>query len=250
MTWPATICQACLVGLDVDGAAISLLTSTASRETLWATDSTAELLEDLQFTLNEGACMEAASTGRPVLVPDIHGVESNRWPLFAAAVVEQTGVAALFALPLQWGAVNLGVLDLYRFHPGGLGGSPVPRCPGCGGHRSVDHDRAAHRPGRGRRGLVGSGVCGIGPRSIRRPGWSWSSWGSAPPMRWPGCVRMRSSSNGCSSTSPATSSPGGWCSRTNRHDRLPCPNHTHEEHHEFAPPPSPDRPGPVRAPVR
>ena len=117
------ICQACLVGLDVDGAAISLLTSTASRETLWATDSTAELLEDLQFTLNEGACMEAASTGRPVLVPDIHGVESNRWPLFAAAVVEQTGVAALFALPLQWGAVNLGVLDLYRFHPGGLGGS-------------------------------------------------------------------------------------------------------------------------------
>jgi hypothetical protein len=118
------ICQACLVGLDVDGAAISLLTSTESRETLWASDATAELLEDLQFTLNEGACMEAASTGRPVLVPDVHvGVESNRWPLFAAAVVEQTDVSALFALPLQWGAVNLGVLDLYRFHPGGLSGS-------------------------------------------------------------------------------------------------------------------------------
>jgi len=49
-------------------------------------------LEDLQFTLNEGACMQAVATGHPVLV-----------------VVEQCSVRALFALPLQWGAepVNL-----------------------------------------------------------------------------------------------------------------------------------------------
>ncbi|HWM01866.1 MAG TPA: hypothetical protein VNP92_05965, partial [Actinophytocola sp.] len=66
------ICQACVAGLDVDGAAISLLTASVSRQTLWATDPTAELLEDLQFTLNEGACMEAATTGNPVLVPDLH----------------------------------------------------------------------------------------------------------------------------------------------------------------------------------
>ena len=66
------ICQVCVEGLDVDGAAISVLTASVSRETLWATDATAELLEDLQFTLNEGACMEAAATGRPVLVPDLH----------------------------------------------------------------------------------------------------------------------------------------------------------------------------------
>jgi hypothetical protein len=113
--------QACLDGLDVDGGAISLLTASVSRETLWASDATAELLEDLQFTLNEGACMEAAATGNPVLVPDLHGgAESARWPIFAAAVAEQTRVAALFALPLQWGAVNLGVLDLYRTAPGGL----------------------------------------------------------------------------------------------------------------------------------
>jgi hypothetical protein len=115
------ICQACVNGLDIDGAAISLLTASASRETLWATDPTAELIEDLQFTLNEGACMEAATTGNPVLVPDLHhGAEAARWPIFAAAVAEQTRVAALFALPLQWGAVNLGVLDMYRIHPGGL----------------------------------------------------------------------------------------------------------------------------------
>ncbi|MCO1654021.1 GAF and ANTAR domain-containing protein [Pseudonocardia humida] len=117
----ARICQACVTGLDVDGAALSLLTATDARQTLWATDPVAEVLEDLQFTLNEGVCMDAARTGIPVLVPDLrHHAETVRWPVFAVAVGERTAVAALFALPLQWGAVNLGVLDLYRFVPGGL----------------------------------------------------------------------------------------------------------------------------------
>ena len=115
------ICRACVDGLDVDGAAISLLTAAAARQTLAATDATAELLEDLQFTLNEGACMEAAATGAPVLVPDLSDrVDTARWPVFAAAVAEQTDVAALFALPMQWGTINLGVLDLYRRTPGEL----------------------------------------------------------------------------------------------------------------------------------
>ncbi len=115
------ICRALVNGLDIDGAAMSLLTASVSRETLWATDATAELLEELQFTLNEGACMEAAATGNPVFVADLHhATETTRWPVFAAAVAEQTLVAALFALPLQWGAVNLGVLDLYRVTPGAL----------------------------------------------------------------------------------------------------------------------------------
>lgn len=116
-----TICGACVDGLDIDGAAISVLTRTEARETLWATDVTAGLLEELQFTLNEGACMEAAMTGSPVLVPDLyHSTEVERWPVFAAAVAERTAIGALFALPLQWGAINLGVLDLYRRLPGAL----------------------------------------------------------------------------------------------------------------------------------
>ena len=115
------ICRACVDGLAVDGAAISLLTASVARQTLAATDATAELLEDLQFTLSEGACMEAARTGSPVLVPDLRqGSEVARWPVFAAAVMEQSPARAVFAIPLQWGAVNLGVLDLYRREPGAL----------------------------------------------------------------------------------------------------------------------------------
>lgn len=108
-------------GLDVDGAAISVLTTCPSRETLWATDPTAELLEDLQFSLNEGACVQAAGSRRPVLVANLRDSrEAERWPIFAAAVAEHTEVSALFAFPLVWGAVDIGVMDLYRITPGEL----------------------------------------------------------------------------------------------------------------------------------
>ncbi|MET0187662.1 MAG: GAF and ANTAR domain-containing protein [Pseudonocardia sediminis] len=113
------ICRACVDGLDVDGAAISLLTAHPTRRTLASTDPTADLLEELQFTLNEGACVEAATTGAPVIVADVReSIEAQRWPVFAAEVAGRSDVRALFALPLQWGAVNLGVLDLYRLVPG------------------------------------------------------------------------------------------------------------------------------------
>ena len=114
-------CRACVAGTAVDGAAISLLTASVHRETLAATDATAATLEDLQYTLGEGACIDAAVSGRPVLVSDVHDpARTARWPVFAAAVTEQTSARALFALPLQLGTINLGVLDLYRDTPGPL----------------------------------------------------------------------------------------------------------------------------------
>ena len=115
------ICRACVADLDIEGAALSLLTASSSRETLAATDPTAAKLEDLQFTMGEGACIEAAVSGSPVLVPDLHNqLLASRWPMFATAVIEQTEVRALFALPLQLGTINVGVIDLYRSTPGPL----------------------------------------------------------------------------------------------------------------------------------
>jgi hypothetical protein len=122
----AEICRACLAGMNVDGGALSVFTASVSRETLAATDATAARLEDLQFALGEGACLEAAATGRPVLVPDLHDPALTvRWPVFAATAWEQTGIRALFALPLQLETINLGVLDLYRNTPGPLTGTEL-----------------------------------------------------------------------------------------------------------------------------
>ncbi len=120
------VCRACVASMDIDGAAISLLTSTTARTTLFATDATAELLEDLQFTLGEGACMQAAATTQPVLVSDMSDPgRTAHWPVYASAVVAQAQVRAVFALPLQWGSTNMGVLDLYRRSPGPLSGSEL-----------------------------------------------------------------------------------------------------------------------------
>jgi hypothetical protein len=115
------MCQGCVAGTSVDGGALSLLTASPLRETLSATNPTAATVEDLEFTLGEGAGIEAAMSGRPVLVPDVHDhARTARWPMFAAALTEQTDAGALFALPLQLGSTNLGVLHLYRVTPGPL----------------------------------------------------------------------------------------------------------------------------------
>jgi hypothetical protein len=55
-----------------------------------------------------------------VLVGDLdHKGYLERWPVFTPAA-RGSGARAVFALPLQIGAIRLGVLDLYRATPGPL----------------------------------------------------------------------------------------------------------------------------------
>ena len=61
-----------------------------------------------------------AFAGGPALVADLTAPDClARWPVFAPAAA-QAGVRAVFALPLQVGAIRLGVMDLYRARPGDL----------------------------------------------------------------------------------------------------------------------------------
>ena len=54
-------------------------------------------------------------------MPDLADLRDVRWPGFAADATT-AGVAAVFAFPLQIGAIRLGVLDLCRDRRGGLSG--------------------------------------------------------------------------------------------------------------------------------
>ena len=63
--------------------------------------------------------MDASRQRRPVLQPDLARTASSRWPEFGPAVLG-AGIAAIFAFPLQIGAIRLGILDLYRTAPGNL----------------------------------------------------------------------------------------------------------------------------------
>lgn len=117
---PARLCAACMSALPVSGVGVALMTVDGpSGVVLAATDERARELEELQFALGEGPCVEASGGGRPVLEPDLVVAGSPRWPRFGAAVLD-AGVRAIFAFPLQVGAVRVGVLDLYRDSPGPL----------------------------------------------------------------------------------------------------------------------------------
>ncbi|MFL6073833.1 MAG: GAF and ANTAR domain-containing protein [Mycobacteriales bacterium] len=119
---PATVGDVCAVAIrvcGVDRAAVTVMLPANPHETLWASDRVASELEELVFTLGEGPCVDAR-VGGPVLTADLAAPDClARWPVFAPAAV-QAGARAVFALPLQVGAIRLGVLDLYRAEPGGL----------------------------------------------------------------------------------------------------------------------------------
>jgi len=118
---PLAACLVDLCGHDlpVTGVGLALMTEAGPAGTVAATDVAALELEDLQFTLGEGPCVDASTTGRPVLQPDLSRTAPLRWPAFAAGA-EAAGLAAVFAFPLQVGAIRLGVLDLYRTTAGVL----------------------------------------------------------------------------------------------------------------------------------
>jgi len=113
------LCTAIIAALPVDGASIALMTSSGHAGLLAASDEAAATMENLQQTLGEGPCLDASRAGRPVLLPDLAGPAPLRWPAFVASAVG-AGIAAVFAFPLQVGAIRLGVLDLYRSTIGSL----------------------------------------------------------------------------------------------------------------------------------
>jgi transcriptional regulator with GAF, ATPase, and Fis domain len=115
----ARVCRACVELLPVDGASVSVMTSTDRRETLYASDETVGVVESLQFTLGEGPCFDAFLHRRPVLVADLAADSATAWPVFAAEIARYP-VGAIFAFPLQAGAITIGAMDLYRHQPGWL----------------------------------------------------------------------------------------------------------------------------------
>lgn len=114
------VCAAAVAALPVDGAGVSAMSPTTASNPLYSTDSISEQLEELQLTLGEGPCVDAFAFGGAVLTPDLRTDEArSRWPVFAASATE-AGAGAVFAFPLQIGAISPGVLDLYSTVPGGL----------------------------------------------------------------------------------------------------------------------------------
>jgi len=116
----ADACAVAVAAARVSGAGLTVMTPADSGRVLCVTDDISARVEELQLTFGEGPCMDAYTSGSPVLTPDLGSREAfRRWPAFAPAA-SKAGAAAVYAFPLQMGAARLGVMDLYNVRPRSL----------------------------------------------------------------------------------------------------------------------------------
>ena len=112
----------CAVAKDVigvSGAGVMLMLGDTQLGSLCTTNAVSTLIEELQFTLGEGPCVDAHIQSQAVLEPNLTEPTTPRWLAFSPQAVD-AGVRAVFAFPLRVGTVALGALDLYRDSPGPL----------------------------------------------------------------------------------------------------------------------------------
>ncbi len=114
----AAVCTAAVRNLGIDGASVTAMSGSLAGEPLFASDELSARLEELQFTTGEGPGADEFWLGSPVLIADLDSA-AGRWPGFVPEAVA-AGARAMFALPLQAGAIRVGVLSLYRALPGPL----------------------------------------------------------------------------------------------------------------------------------
>ncbi len=118
--WPAArLCAVCPRIAGVSGAGVMLMSGDVPRGSLGSSNEVSELIEDLQYTLGEGPCVDAYRQDMVVAEPDLADPASRRWFAFAPPALG-AGVRAVFGFPLRVGAVRLGALNLYRDAPGPL----------------------------------------------------------------------------------------------------------------------------------
>jgi hypothetical protein len=120
------LCDACVAELPgVGGVGLAVMSSLPAQQVRYTSNPVSARVEELQLMLGEGPCVDAFTSGSPVLATDLDDpFWMRRWPAFAPAAVG-AGASAVFALPLQVGAVRLGVIDLYRAGPGTLAGDDL-----------------------------------------------------------------------------------------------------------------------------
>jgi hypothetical protein len=111
------VCAAAVAAIQVSGAGLTAVSRAGAVHVMCVTDETSERLADIELTLGAGPRADAFAFGGPVLASDLeHDDITDRWPAFVPAA-RAAGAAAVFAFPLQVGAIRVGVLELYRRMP-------------------------------------------------------------------------------------------------------------------------------------
>ncbi|MHB1923748.1 MAG: GAF and ANTAR domain-containing protein [Acidimicrobiales bacterium] len=114
------LCQLSAEVAGVSGAGIMLMSDDPFPQgALCSTDSVSALIEELQFTLGQGPCIDAFRDDQVVSEPDLASPASIRWPALCPPLLA-VGARALFGFPLRVGGIRMGALNLYQDRAGDL----------------------------------------------------------------------------------------------------------------------------------
>lgn len=105
------LCRAAVIGLGLEGAVVHVMTASGASGIGASSSPRATSLAEVVVSVGEGPAMDAFSSRRPVLVPDLVA-SAVRWPGYVEAGI-RAGLGAVWSWPLHLGAVVVGVLDLY-----------------------------------------------------------------------------------------------------------------------------------------
>jgi hypothetical protein len=122
----ALLCRSLVGEMKLVGATITLMAGDGTQGVAAASDSAIRAVDAVQFDVGEGPSQEAFSAGQPVLVVDLEKVD-GRWPGFAPGT-QSHGIGAVYAFPLQLGAIRLGALTCYAETPRALTREEVSVC--------------------------------------------------------------------------------------------------------------------------
>ena len=117
----ARLCATCTGIVGANGAGVMLMSGDIPRGSLCTTNAVSHLIEELQYSLGEGPCVDAYQQDKVVAEPDLADPQIPRWLAFTPPALE-AGVRAVFGFPLRAGTARLGALNLYCDSPGSLTG--------------------------------------------------------------------------------------------------------------------------------
>jgi hypothetical protein len=116
---PGPLCRVAADIIGLTGAGVMVLHDGVPQASLCSTGPVSALIEELQYTLGEGPCIDAYRTGTVIAEPDLATPATPRWPAFTPEALG-AGARAVFGFPVRIGAARIGALNVFRDRSGPL----------------------------------------------------------------------------------------------------------------------------------
>lgn len=113
----------CVESLDVASAGVMIATPNGHLQVVASSSDAMRTLELFQLQSDEGPCVDAYQSGRPVINLDLRA-NTGRWPRFTPRAIA-AGFCSTHSLPMHLHGQTIGALNMFRTDNGTLGPDDV-----------------------------------------------------------------------------------------------------------------------------